>query len=40
LAAHRNDSASELARKLQSEMTHWRGDQSRRDDLSALVLGF
>jgi len=40
LGAHRADSASELARKLQTELTHWRGEQSRRDDLSALVLGF
>lgn len=40
LGAHRADPASELAHKLQAELTHWRGEQSRRDDLSALVLGF
>jgi len=40
LGAHRAQSASELANNLRKEVTHWRGEESRRDDLSALVLGF
>jgi len=40
LGAHRVQGASEMAASLRQELAQWRGEQSRRDDLSALVLGF